>query len=400
MAVSVINSPTTPNVTGTKLVYSVIGSNVNQPQFQYVTDIYESGSSELLTRLYTYPNLQGPGIIDVARVLDDNLDYDNYWKITGSIAPQESVKTFDIRFGEAYGTSISSSVTIYTGSTPNYLEVFPGIVDANQGSFDFPSSSFEGTGSAYLTNHPSAVSPLGYGDFDYGYLVDSTDYFTVTTYQDTNITPASITVRGYKLESGSISFVTSSIIPLPSTEGRFDTIGLGPKNLSEWDSGWANYISSGSINHINTINDPGGLILLINDNWDGIPYNGVAGNFSTPFTLKPQNCEYTRFAFINKYGFWDYYNVYNPLRKLTNVDRKIYEQNYVDYSSIQSIYSQTKRGETQYNTGYTDTFEITTTYLDKPMADWLTEMFDSPDVYVQSNGEFVPINITNTYERE
>jgi len=87
--------------------------------------------------------------------------------------------------------------------------------------------------------------------------------------------------------------------------------------------------------------------------------------------------------------------VYNPTRRVTDVDRKIYDQNYVDYSSIQSIYSSSKRGETQYNTGYTDVYDITTDYIDKPTADWLTELFDSPNVYIQKDGNFIPIVITN-----
>lgn len=400
MAVTVLNQPTTPNASKTKLVYSITGSNVNQPQYQYVTDIYVSGSSDLLTRFYTYPNLQGTGVVDVARVLDDNLEYDNYWKITGSIEPNQSVKTFDIRFGEAYGSSISSSVTIYTGSTANYLEVFPAIVDANQGSFNFNTSSFAdvSASNAFLTNNPAA-NPSGGGvpNFEYAYIVNSSDYMTLTILKDNVLTPASIGVRGGKIENGSFTFGPLLTIPLSPPEGEFNTIGLGPQNLANLNSTWANGIASGSINAYYTLNDPGGIAVFINDLWDGIPES--AGNLQLSNVKQPlKQCsdEYTRFAFINKYGFWDYYNIYNPTRKVVDVDRQIYEENYVDYSSIQSIYSITNRGEKQYNTGYTDRFEITTDYIDGPTANWLTEMFDSPDVYIQSGNNFIPIIINNT----
>lgn len=403
MAVTVINQPTTPNATKTKLVYTISGSNVNQPQYQYVTDIFVSGSNDLLTRLYTYPNLTGNGIVDVARVLDDNLEFDNYWQITGSIAPQESVKTFDIRFGEAFGTSISSSVTIFTGSSANFIKVFPGIVDPNEGSFNFNTSSFSQlTENSYLTNNPAAQTGTeeSLPNKTYAYLINSTDYLTLTVFQDLFITPGRIGITAQKVENGVATVVTSSFIDLSPLSASFNTIGVGPQNLADLDAGYANFFASGSINALNTKNDPGGIAIYINDLWDGIPRtSGGFANISLNGLKQPlKQCsdEYTRFAFINNYGFWDYYNIYNPTRKVTNVERNIYDQNYVDYSSNTSIYSYEKLGKTQYNTGYTDTFEITTDYVDGPISTWLTELFDSPDVYIQDKGVFIPVVIINS----
>lgn len=402
MAVTVLNQPTTPNATKTKLVYTISGTNKNQPQFQYVTDIYLSGSSELLTRLYTYPNLTGNGVVEVAKILDDNLDYDRYWKITGSTEPNQSVKTFDIRFGEAYGTSISSSITIYTGSTPNYLEVFPAIVDANEGSFNFDTGSFGNVSqsNAFLTNCPAAVTPDGVPNGEYAYLVNSTDYMTLTILKENAFTPASINVVGGKVQNGNFTSYTTSTITLSSPQGEFNTIGLGPQNLADYSGSWSTGIANGDINVYYTTNDPGGIVVFINDKWDGI-----AGNFTAVSNirlsgikqpLKQCSDEYTRFAFINNYGFWDYYNIYNPLRRVTDVDRKIYDKSNVNYSSTISTYDISNRGETQYNTGYSDRYVITTEYIDKATADWLTELMDSPEVFIQENGDFIPVVITNT----
>ena len=35
-------------------------------------------------------------------------------------------------------------------------------------------------------------------------------------------------------------------------------------------------------------------------------------------------------------------------------------------------------------------------YLDKQTADWLTELMDSPEVFIQVNGDFIPVILTNT----
>ena len=196
--------------------------------------------------------------------------------------------------------------------------------------------------------------------------------------------------------------MTGSYIYLTPPSGAFNTVGIGPQNLADWDSGWTNYFASGSINVLHTTNDPGGVAIYINDLWDGTyPTTTPVSNINYQYLIPERKCsdEYTRFAWINKLGFWDYYNVYNPTRKVTDVERNIFDKPNVDYSSTTSIYSVTRRGEKQYNTGYIDNYEITTDYIDKATADWLTELFDSPEVFVQENGNFIPIVISNsTYE--
>ena len=131
MAVELLQQPTTPNVTGTNLVYTLSSSAAVNPQFRFVTDIYLSGSNEYVTTVKSYANATLNSIQDVSRELGDFLEYDQYWKITGSLSPEESVRTFNLKFGEEYALSVSGSRTTYTGSTDNYLQVFPGIVNIN-----------------------------------------------------------------------------------------------------------------------------------------------------------------------------------------------------------------------------------------------------------------------------
>jgi len=114
----------------------------------------------------------------------------------------------------------------------------------------------------------------------------------------------------------------------------------------------------------------------------------------------PTNCnnEKTRFAFINSFGVWDYYNVYMPTRRSTKIDRKIYEQDRINLDERIATYNVSNRGEKQYYTEYTDEFEITTDILDDKESQWLREMFESSEVYIQSGSDFIPINILNNRE--
>lgn len=403
MAITVLKSPTTPNVTGTNLVYSLDSDNNTQYQFRYVIDIYQSGSSTLLNRSYIYPNLEGTCNVDLARTLDDYLDTDYNWKVTGSITPQNTVKTFDIRFGEQYSVSYTGSATTYTGSTPNYLEVFPGVVYKNEGSFNFNTSSFtEPLNNPYLTNAPYAFNnpttelPLG----GYHGLFNSEDYFTATIFGDTFLTASQVRVEsrlyvnGQQLSSG----VPDIIINLSPPSGSFNTIGFGPKNLAELDSAFSASLAAGTLNFVYTFNDFGGISYFINDKWDGVAVNKLDPDYVayTGETFKQCSDVYTRFAFINDYGFWDYYNVYAPLKRTTNINRNNYTRPFVRYEDTQALYNINDRGNTQYYTEYVDRYNTTTTWLDSPTAEWLQEMFRSEEVYVQENGQFVPIVITNT----
>lgn len=393
MAVTVLQSPTTPNVTGTNLVYVLSSSNSSNPQFRYLTDVYESGSGDYITTIKTYPNISGSGILDVARELDDQLDYDLNWKVTGSVAPVDAVKTFDLRFGEEYALLYNSTPTIYTGSVSNYLKVFPGTVYKNEGSYNFNTSSYVGTGSAYLTNYPGTQTLTEGPNKDYTYLVNSTDYLTVSIFQDNFQVPGYITLEGQKVVNGVATGVLFDAITLTPPTGAFNTVGVGPQNLADFLPSWKTAIDDGDINLIYSLNDPGGFIIYINDLWDGIPATGLNG-LKQP--SKQCTYEYTRFAFINQYGFWDYYNVYNPLRSNNQVDRSLYERTFVRYEDTFSNYNISNRGNTQYRTEYGKSYTITTDFLDKEMAQWLTEMFESPEVFIQLYGDFVPINIINT----
>jgi hypothetical protein len=110
------------------------------------------------------------------------------------------------------------------------------------------------------------------------------------------------------------------------------------------------------------------------------------------------NNEKTRFAFINSFGVWDYYNVYMPTRRSTNIDRKTYEQDRINLNDRIATYNVSNRGEKQYYTEYTDEFEITTDIIDSQESQWLREMFESSEVFIQSGSDFIPINILNNRE--
>ena len=341
MGVVLLESPTTPNVTGTNLIYSLSSSIEYSPQFRYVTDIYNYPAGDQIVRIKTYANSYSTSNVDVSRELNDQLDYDNFWKVNVATQAVETVKVFDLRFGEEYSDSISGSRTVYPGSSNNYLQVFPGIVFKNQGS---AAGGFNYDYSAHtvLSNMPTTQS------------IESGSYHTVAIYDENAIVT-------YKLNDGT----TLGSVSYTNNSTNFMTIPIGSANLNNY----------GNFDYIELTT--GGLSYR----WDAY-----------------ENCEdeYTRFAFINQYGFWDYYSIHMPLRKNSSVNRSLYDQEFVKYEKTIAYYNVSNRGTTQYLTEYQDTFEITTDQIGKYTADWLTELFESPNVFIQKDGNFIPVNILDT----
>ena len=338
MAITVLQQPTSPNVTGTNLIYTVSSSNVPQFQYRYVVDLYESGSATRLTR-FKYPqNSYGTCNVDLARPLDDYLDHDYNWKINNSSSFDNSVKTFTIQFGEEYGTSYSSSVTTFTNQASASIEVFQGNVYPSEFT-----NGFNWTSQPILSNSPATQS------------FNADDYLTVSVYD------SDVSVKYYL--TGSLTATKNYV-----STGSFSAIPISPLNIGLYSESDA-------------------ITLDVTGSSKRYELNNFCFN------------EKQRLAFTNKFGLWDYYNIYMPTLKSTNIDRKVYSRDRVNLNDRIATFNVSNRGDKQYYTEYTDTFEITTETLSAKDSQWLVELFESDDVYIQSGSNFIPINITNTQEQ-
>ena len=411
MAISITQKPTTPNAAYTYLPYVVSGSvTTGNPQYSYVMDIYESGSSTRLNRITQVPNPSGVAVFDPSRLLQTKLSYDNNWKTLGSTDKVNAVKTFEIKFGEQYSTSISSSVTVYSDLATHELEVFPAVIDPNNGSsYNFNTSSFAETGNRFLSNFPGVKRGLNNTvpqPNGYPYICDSSDYMTLTSFNEDYQTSNMITVSGYFLSSSRnwvnpVGNALWSVNLTGASDGYFTTYGIGPKNISEFNSIASASIASGATNMLYTSNVNGGAVIAIENNWNGgfMVTGSAIGNTYNVWDFSkvqlPQNNEYIRFAFINDYGFYDYYNVYSPIQRRTKVDRKNVSLPKINYSGTAVPYSSKDGGETSFYTDLNDSYTVTTQWLDQEMANYLEELLDSPEVFVQQDDEFVPVVINN-----
>lgn len=369
MAITITQKPTTPNVAYTDLPIVVSGSTaVTSPQFQYVMDVYNTGSIDRIARVTQTLNPDSAAVFNPAKIIQGELDYDTNWRITGSIAPVNNVKTFTFEFGEQYGTSPSSSITVYPNLVRTSIEFFPGVVDPNNGSsFNFDTGSISSNN--ILSNAPEAR--IASTSIEDRLWVNYSDYHTIS-YLDTDgyVQAALYDINGSILTA--VGFYPT---------GSFNTLGIGPQNLI--DSGQVSLATLQSTSRIDVT-------------FEGTPL------YTLTLPIDPSHpCtdEYVRFAFINKYGFWDYYNVYKPVREVSDIQRENVTLSHVDYSSNTATYNVSRRGDTNFYTHREDEFEVTTEWLTKETANWIEELLDSPEVYVQRGSGFLPVVITNSQYR-
>lgn len=342
MAITVSQQPSYPNATYTHLLYSISSTDSGQPQYQYVMDVKQGGT--LLARIKQYPNPNAVGIFDPARILNDYIEYDQNWKTSTVHTPVGSVQSFDILFGEEYGTSVSSSVTLYDGNgnpgnpgvatTPP--QVFGAVVDPNNGS------SYNWQPTSSLSNRPKTGQ---------GLQITYDEYETLSIYNDGTLSTATVDYN----PGGTSTYTLNS---------GFNTIPIGSKNI-------------GGPNIWNEI------IVSV----DGTQYT---------YTLA-DNCNYdrVRFTFVNKFGFYDYFGFNLPIAKTTEMTKQGITKPMVNYSGVVAGYNPSNRGQDWYNIQYKDSITVTTPFLDQAEARWLGELIESPSVFLQQGDNFIPIVITN-----
>ena len=346
MALGYIYTAQAVNAAYTRLLYTISGSvNTDQPQYQYVLDVYETGG-DLLKRMTQPVNPAGTATFDVSRVVQGELSIDYNWKINTVTPFNSSSKQFNIKAGEQYGTSISSSVTVYPDQDNVGLLAFQGVVEPNAGAYNWQ----QVVDSQILSNMPSTMS------------MQSDDYGTISVYNDQG------------------TYISQSFYSVSTSSAVYEVVEQ------------KNYTTSGS--YFNAVPISASVPYWV---YVDVSISSSYGTETYRYEASDEtHREKTRFAFVNKLGAWDYYNNYNPVRQAINVSREQYTAPRVDYSSRLSTYDIERRGLNDYHNSTDDIFTVDTDLLDKTTANWLEELIESPEVYIQRNGEFIPIIITDS----
>ena len=371
----------------------------------------------------------------LGRIVKQYLDYDNHALTigaTGSLFNKNSqtAKFFKVAFGEEYGTSTTSSVTVYsgvgsatgsaayTGSTPFYY-LINGVLDPNYGAFNWNTGSYfksEAIPNSATFNYNVALTDAPRTQYiqaaDYasisvlnGNLNQSTssgqdiawvEYNiytngTASTYSFDNLNNTNTIYSGGPRTGsisntfpGTIQTCNSTAQPAQTSGSLLLHIGVGPQDL----------IDNGNVPEITGSWDYY-TVKLYPQGPSGANTNGIWDEFT--FYKQDPNCGYSgrRFAWINNYGVWDYFNFTLANNNTIAIERGLYKKNFVDYSTTTNSvsYNKQRRGTTSYFTNISQNVQVYSNWLTAAESDWLTTLFCSPIVYVQEGLQWLPIVI-------
>ena len=416
MAITILQTPNTPNMVNADLVYEVSSNLFTSPQFQFVMDIQDESKTVLQT-IKQQPNPSGYGVFDIGNIVANYVDIDPVWKTEQFATSSFANKQFWVAFGEEYGTSLSSSVTLYNGSgvagSPAKSGSFAltgtnGLVEVNSGDWNFPTGSYVlmETASDYFTfSHQAALTNAPFTQ-----KIQDGEYATISAYngnfdgntltaQDIayviiNVFSGSTNIQNYQYENlisngggprTSMAQAWSAVAANQNETTNLIHVGVGPQNIDDngtaLNAAWNSY-----------------TVKFVGQGDDGLENSdGVYAEYR--FNKDTANCDYpgVRFAWKNEFGVWDYYTAKLAVNSRVAVERNSYNQTFVDYSTTGTRvpYNISRRGSQQFYNKLNQSFNVTTDILNQTDAEWLRELFFSVEVFVQEGTDFLPVVLKN-----
>jgi hypothetical protein len=424
MAITIRQSPTIPNMANNTLVYAVTSNTSSAAQYQYVCDLTYSGSNTVLQRIKQQPNPNNVGVFDIGQIITNYLESDNNWTTSIFSTSSYTAKRFNVRFGEEYAASVSSSVVLlYTGitnitgspavSASDYIYYINGLVEPNDKiNWNWPSGSY----------YTSSVAPTGGGaGFSRQYTLSNAplsqsiqdgEYATISIINGNFNNSSTVAQDIYFYEVNVYNSAGTNIQNI--SEFNIKSNGGGPRTSAndEWgDAGVYNGQTQGT--QLLTIGvGPANLVAAgntLNTSWAYYdvtlrPQESAGTEDNTAYYAKIRfikqgaQCGYdgVRFAWKNEFGVWDYYTFTLATDKSYNIERQNYQQTFVPYNTNYPVpYSTERRGQTNFYNKLTQTQVATSNWLTQNEADWLQELFFSANVFQQLDGDFYPIVITS-----
>lgn len=370
MAITVHLSPTQYSPAYNPLVSVVSSSNSGQPNFRYVFDIYSSAATSILARvkLPARPT-DTRGMFDAKRVLESLVTFDlpNPVESAAWYRNTNSYERYVIKYGEEYGT------------TPT---IYPDL---------------QNSGTAYIWN--AALSHAQY--LDYAYF----DYWIIGGL-DSNLLSNQPTTHNIQLEQGAWMYamtgnanaikygvikkynsagallgtltITNPYAALSADADQWVRFACGTRNIESYSPGWLT-------------SNVAYYTVHIEDNTNAISSLVYTYNIT-------DNCQYEtiRLHFLNTRGGFDSFNFNKKSIERKTVTREGYRKRYGSTSGTTWAYTLAERGNTTFYTEENQSFTANSDWISEAESIWLGELIASPEVYQESGGVLIAIDILNS----
>ena len=368
MAITKKYQPASGSPVYNPIIYTVSSTNVAQPKFNFIFEVYDGTNTTLLRTLRIPPEINySYGIVDVSRIVESYLGTDFFKNLAGTEFKDCDNSFYDyyIRFGEEY--EVAGVITQYlnlTSATKSCINA--SLLYKEFITFDFDDYELAGTSSPFLTNIDTRT-------------VDRTDegYMHFANYTP----PTNIKIQTY-FSDGSIdqtatitNAATSYIAMFPSNPASLNaaTLATGTQPLIDTDI----------FSYVIFAENTGAVVSQ--------EYNFNVVDYCTPYTLH----------FLNDLGGFDSFP-FQVAKDSFTFEKEYYKQ---DPLRIQSdgtyVFSNMDREVVQNYTNQKQKTRLISNWITTEESEWLRELFSSPEIYLQNGSEFtsVLLKVTN-YEQK
>ena len=368
MAITVRQQPANLFPAYNDAVYIVTSSNVGQPNFKFVADIYVN--SVKVDRMLIPPHpTELSGKVNVSPLLESRVSVDINLSDNRILPNNNSNVEYTLKFGEAYG---SSGTVIYPNLTTVSGKYLWNAVLDYPDFCNYSSGDYIGN---FLSEHPYLNTGMELMVDDNAWLywnnfnLDTT-YVQVRTYNSANTLIGTFKIDNKYITSRFLRIPTGPYNILSIPDAQF-TLGLQP-------------IITGSVAYY-TVQAFDSLDADISDR---AQYNIV------------ENCsryEKRRLQFLNELGGYDTFNFTLVSKETMDIERSIFKKDLGSYgSSFSFVNSPNDRAYSQYHTRIKDKISIQSDWVTEEQLAWLEQLVTSPDVRLDDGLYLIPINITNT----
>jgi len=125
-------------------------------------------------------------------------------------------------------------------------------------------------------------------------------------------------------------------------------------------------------------------------------YPGTTEIFSIYIDTECQRYPSRRLHWLNKFGVWDSFTFDLVSTDSTKVEGNRYEKEKGIWDNENYVYPLYQGEATTFSKRAEDTLTLNSDWIKEDVQQWLVrELYESPKVYLESDGEFEPVNVTN-----
>ena len=376
MALTIYNTPYSYAPAYNQMIYTLSSTNVAQPNFRFIADVYMNGSSTY-TRLQCAPNpTNTSGIFDISGIAQNSLTRDATDNTTTFQQCGNSIAYYEVKFGEQYGES--SGITNYPNLTTRTGYCYNGVFEPLS-FLDYAVNTYVtyNSSSQFLTDRPTFETRAG-EKLILGFLANSEGvaydlevksfYDEGTIFNTVRITNPYNALLNRQDRSINVRVDHDWLSALTNSDLSFGTTPIFASNYEYYEVRMKSLIGS-----------------AVSETIRIYPGEDVCSKYDP-----------IRFKFMNNYGKYDYFTFTGAKTKITDIKRNTFKQNPNQWSGINYNYATTSRGVNQYETILNDTITIQSDWITEAESIWLEQLVTSPDVYIYDGSDLVAVNITNS----